>query len=319
VTPLLRVSDLTVRYRLKGKETLAAEDVDLEIPAPGYTLGLVGESGSGKTTLGMSIMNSIERPGEIVTGQVLYQGKDVLTLRDEELRSYRWREVSMVYQAAMNSLNPLTSAEEHLAELFREHLRAPKSEAKDSADRLLAEVGIRPERMGGFPHEFSGGMRQRIVIAMALALKPKILIADEPTSALDVVVQRQVLGLLKREVVKNGLSLIFITHEIALLPEVVDNVAVMYRGKVVEKGPLSRVLDSPQHPYTEMLVNSLLSLDSTPEVLRGKAVSPDDLEDVKEGCRFAPRCRYAFDMCRIEEPKLLQTEEGRVVACHKYN
>jgi peptide/nickel transport system ATP-binding protein len=319
MTSLLNISDLTVRYRLRGRETLATDGVNLDVPSPGYTLGLVGESGSGKTTLGMSMMNSIEKPGEIVSGKVTYQGRDVLGMSEEELRAYRWGEVSMVYQAAMNSLNPLTSAQGHLTEVFLEHRQMPKSEARETSRRLLAEVGIRPERAGGFPHEFSGGMRQRIVIAMALALKPKILIADEPTSALDVVVQRQILGLLRREVVKNGLSLIFITHEIALLPGLVDHVAVMYRGKVVEQGPLKKVLDSPQHPYTEMLVNSLLTLDSTQDVLGNRQVYKYEIDAVAKGCNFAPRCKYAFERCLEMEPELLPTEEGRAVACHKYN
>jgi peptide/nickel transport system ATP-binding protein len=320
MTSLLKVSDLTVRYRLRKRETLATDGVSLNIPNAGYTLGLVGESGSGKTTLGMSIMNMIEKPGEIVGGQVLYQGKDVLRESEEELRSYRWQEVSMVYQSAMNSLNPLTNARDHLVEVFREHTPTSKKEARIRALELLHEVGIKPERAGSFPHEFSGGMRQRIVIAMALALRPKLLIADEPTSALDVVVQRQILALLKREVAKNGLSLIFITHEIALLPGLVDNVAVMYQGELVEQGPLQKVLYQPQHPYTEMLITSLLSMDSSRDAVAARDTRDEDaLAPVTRGCRFANRCKYAFDRCSIERPKPLPTEEGRLVACHKYN
>jgi peptide/nickel transport system ATP-binding protein len=320
MTSLLKVSDLTVRYRLKRRETLATDGVSFEIPSSGYTIGLVGESGSGKTTLGMSIMNMIEKPGEVVSGEVLYQGKDVLKDTEEELRAYRWREVSMVYQSAMNSLNPLTNAREHLVEVFREHTSTSKNEAGIRALELLNEVGIKPDRATSFPHEFSGGMRQRIVIAMALALKPKLLIADEPTSALDVVVQRQILALLKREVEKNGLSLIFITHEISLLPSLVDNVAVMYQGEIVEQGELQSVLYQPQHPYTEMLVTSLLSMDSSRDVLARRSTEDEDaLAPPSQGCRFANRCKYVFDRCRTERPKLMPTEEGRLAACHKYN
>jgi peptide/nickel transport system ATP-binding protein len=320
MTPLLNISDLTVQYRLRKRATVAMDGVSLEIPVSGYTVGVVGESGSGKTTLGMGIMNMIEKPGEVVSGSVLFQGKEVLGLSDEMLRGYRWQQVAMVYQSAMNSLNPLTSALDHVVEVFLEHTQMSKAEARQEAIRLLSEVGIRPERARSFPHEFSGGMRQRIVIAMALALKPKILIADEPTSALDVVVQKQILRLLKREVAKNGLSLIFITHEIALLPGLVDNVVVMYKGQIVEQGPLATVIYSPKHPYTEMLVNSLLSMDSTRESLGKKVPESDDFVALgADACKFTNRCKYAFERCRVEKPLLLQTDGDRLVACHKYN
>jgi peptide/nickel transport system ATP-binding protein len=319
--PLLKIVDLTVRYRLRKRQTLATDQVSLEIPVSGYTLGIVGESGSGKTTLGMGIMNMIEKPGEIISGSVMFQGKEVLGRSDEVLRGYRWQQVAMVYQSAMNSLNPLTSALDHVVEVYLEHTQLSKSEARDLAVRLLSEVGIRPERVKSFPHEFSGGMRQRIVIAMALALRPKILIADEPTSALDVVVQKQILRLLKSEVEKNKLSLIFITHEIALLPGLVDNVVVMYKGQIVEQGPLEKVIYSPKHPYTEMLVNSLLSMDSTRKSLGNKTTEPDQFLALgASSCKFTSRCKYAFEKCRIVKPELLPTDTGdRFVACHKFN
>lgn len=321
MTALLRISDLSVRYRTKQNETLAVDRVSFEVPDPGYTVGLVGESGSGKTTLGMGIMNMIEEPGEITTGEVLYQGQDVLRKDEGELRKYRWQQVSMVYQSAMNSLNPLTSARDHLVEVYCEHAGIPKAEARDRATRQLLEVGIGIERLSHFPHEFSGGMRQRVVIAMALALKPKLMIADEPTSALDVVVQKQILSLLKSEVIKNHLSLLFITHEIALLPGLVDNVAVMYRGEIVEAGPLNKVLYEPQHPYTEMLLGSLLSMASTREAIGNTKTRMWDSsdEELSTGCKYANRCKYAFARCRVERPKLIPTSPGRLVACHKYN
>jgi peptide/nickel transport system ATP-binding protein len=319
--PLLKVSGLSVRYRSKKRETMAIDGVSFEIPESGFTVGLVGESGSGKTTLGMGIMNMIEKPGEITAGEVLYQGQDVLHKSEEELRSYRWQHVSMVYQSAMNSLNPLASARDHLVEVYREHGGLPMAKAREEAVQQLLDVGIGAERVRHFPHEFSGGMRQRVVIAMALALKPKLMIADEPTSALDVVVQKQILGLLKSEVIKNQLSLLFITHEIALLPGLVENVAVMYQGEVVEQGPLNKVLSDPEHPYTAMLLNSLLSMASTRDAIANKGTERWDSsrEELPKACKYANRCKYAFERCRVERPKLLPTSPGRLVACHKYN
>jgi peptide/nickel transport system ATP-binding protein len=215
---LVEIEGLTVEYGNGKAETIRAVDnVSLKIPANGYTLGLVGESGSGKTSLGMSIVNAIEPPGYISNGSIVYNGEDVLKLSPEELRLYRWKEVSMVYQSAMNSLSPVKSASNHVIEVLRQHLSISKSEAKEKSLELLSQVGIKKERTGDYQHQLSGGMRQRVVIAMALALSPKMLIADEPTSALDVVVQRQILSLLKKNVMERKLSLIFITHEIAIL------------------------------------------------------------------------------------------------------
>ena len=194
------MSEVSVRYKIEEREISALDNVSLTIPPGGYTLGVVGESGSGKTTLGMSILNSIERPGVLRAKSILFEGKDVLKLKKSELRKYRWQDVSMVYQSAMNSLNPVKNITDPIAEVMIEHNGESKSEAREKAVKLLSQVGIRPERAGDYPHEMSGGMRQRVVIALALALSPKLLIADEPTSALDVVVQKQILALLKNEI-----------------------------------------------------------------------------------------------------------------------
>src|SRR5580704_7965882 len=235
MTSLLKVTDLSVEYRIEGRKDpiVALDGVSLDLPETGYTLGIVGESGSGKTTLGMSIMRLIDHPGRIAGGRVEYKGADVLQMDKEELRRYRWKEVAMVYQSAMNSLNPVKSVSQPLVEVIQNHSRVPAPEARERALQLLSEVGIRKDRADDYPFEFSGGMRQRVVIALALALSPSLLIADEPTSALDVVVQRQILTLVRKKVEQNKLSLVFITHEIAILSGLVDNVAVLHGGEIV--------------------------------------------------------------------------------------
>jgi peptide/nickel transport system ATP-binding protein len=314
---LLNVHDLSVNYQVRRFSKLALDSVSLDIPSSGYSLGIVGESGSGKTTLGMSIMNLIEAPGKITGGSIQYREKDILDMSRSELRKYRWEEVSMIYQSAMNSLSPVKNVSGHIVEVIKEHTGASKREAREQALKLLAQVGIE-DRADGFPHELSGGMRQRAIIAMALVLSPKLLIADEPSSALDVVVQRQILALIKDQIKKRGLSLLFITHDIAILGGLVEHIAVMYQGEIVERGPLDKVVVEPMHPYTEMLLSSTLTLESDREVLNSTS-QESRLLAPRQGCRFANRCKYAFDRCRTEKPKLLETESGRLVACHKFN
>ncbi|MHB8567507.1 MAG: ABC transporter ATP-binding protein [Nitrososphaerales archaeon] len=318
---LLNISKLSVEYFTgRNAKITAVDNTDLVIPSTGYTLGLVGESGSGKTTLGTSIMNLIEFPGRITNGSVNFLGNNILEMSSEELRKFRWQEISMVYQSAMNSLNPVKDVSWHIVEVLRQHKKISNSEAMEQTIRLLTEVGIKPDRVKDFPHEFSGGMRQRVVIAMALALSPKLLIADEPTSALDVVVQRQILSLLKREVINRGLSLILITHEIAILKGLVENVAVMFSGEIAERGPTDKVLFEPLHPYTEMLIGSLLTMDSGEEMIRDIPIGRETGDVTpKVGCKYANRCKYVFDRCRTERPHLLEAEPGRYVACHKYH
>jgi peptide/nickel transport system ATP-binding protein len=257
-----------VGYGPASDRVIAVDELSLRIPGEGYTLGLVGESGSGKTTVGLSILNVIEPPGGILGGRVEYGEEDVLSMSEERLRDYRWNQVSMVFQSAMNSLSPVKKVSDHIVQVITEHSKTPKKEAREKAVHLLEDVGIEAERVDGYPHEFSGGMRQRVVVAMALALNPKLLIADEPTSALDVVVQRQILSLLKGTITKTNLSMIFITHELAILKNLVDNIAVMRRGRIVELGPTEKILFEPMHPYTQMLVNSVLPLDLKRENIR---------------------------------------------------
>jgi peptide/nickel transport system ATP-binding protein len=317
---LLEVSNLSVEYKIDELRIHALDQVSISVPDRG-SLGIVGESGSGKTTLGMGIMNLIEPPGRISTGQVKYMEKKVLDLSDKELRKYRWEDVAMIYQSAMNSLNPVKTITHPIAEVLRYHKRLTKSEAYIQTIKLLQDVGISQDRALAYPHEMSGGMRQRVVIALALALSPKLLIADEPTSALDVVTQKQILSLIRRQVVQNGRSLIFITHEIALLNGLVEEVAVMYSGEVVERGKLEDVVFSPLHPYTEMLLSTILTVDSS---LKGLADLSTTIREKSapvqvNACRYSNRCKYAFDRCTKERPLLKQAKDGRLVACHKYN
>ncbi len=318
MTNLLSVSDLSVRYIVGGRTRHAVDKASLNIPSTGHTIGIVGESGSGKTTLGLSLMNLIEPPGNIESGQIFFMDKNVLSMNSEELRKFRWHEVAMVYQSAMNSLNPVKSITSHIVEVLREHTDISKGEARERAIKLLSDVGIKPERADAYSHELSGGMRQRAVIAMALALSPKLLIADEPTSALDVVVQKQILLLLKKQVSEARLSLFFITHEIALLGDLVEFVVVMFAGEIVERGALKKVLFEPLHPYTQMLIGSLLTLDSTREVL-GRSAAKDSMVIPEVGCKFAARCKYVFARCRVERPLLMEVDSGRFVSCHKYS
>jgi oligopeptide/dipeptide ABC transporter ATP-binding protein len=297
---------------------MALHGTSLDVYPSGYKLGIVGESGIGKTTLGLSMMNLIEPPGRIVGGRLEYAGRDLLSMSPEEARRYRWKEVAMVFQSAMNAFSPVKKTSEHIAEVISERTEASRSKARDEALRWLSEVGIESEYADSFPHELSGGMKQRAMVAMALALSPKLLIADEPTSALDVVVQKQILFLLKREVSRLGLSLVFITHDLPLLWGLVDDVAVMFAGEVVEKGPVSQVLRNPRHPYTEQLVSSLLTLDTNVRVSDIKTLDFGQ-QVAEEGCRFRFRCKYAFERCRKERPMLKEVEKGSYVACHKYD
>ena len=264
-------------------------------------------------------MGLINNPGKITTGEIAYKGADILKMTPDELRSYRWKEVSMIFQSAMNSLNPVKRSADHITEVIRDHSKKSRSEARETALRLLSEVGIEKDHADDFPHELSGGMRQRVVIALALALSPKLIIADEPTSALDVVVQKQILALLKREISERGLSLIFITHDLPILAGLVDYISVMFAGEIVEYGEAEDIFKTPLHPYTEALLSSLLTLDSKE--------NPRSLSELREthkpvasvGCKYQNRCRYAFDRCKTERPMLLEAETGRMVACHKYS
>jgi oligopeptide/dipeptide ABC transporter ATP-binding protein len=318
--PLVRVEEVSVEYALEGSVTRALDQVSLDIGGKGDAVGLVGESGSGKTTLGMALMNLIEPPGRIVSGKVDYDERNVLAMNAAELREYRWRQVAMVFQSAMNSLSPVRKASDHIVEVLVEHMKVPKSEAREKAFSLLSEVGIESQYADAYPHELSGGMRQRVVIALALALSPRLMIADEPTSALDVVVQKQILALLQREVAQRDLSLLFVTHDIPILRGLVKRVAVMFAGEVVESGDANKIFSEPLHPYTEELLGSLVTLDLDDREMPDMATEKRSLEHIAPtGCKYRNRCKYAFERCKTERPALRKVDGGRMVACHKYS
>ncbi len=314
---LLKVENLKVYYfSLKGV-VRAVDDVSFELRR-GEVLGLAGESGCGKSTLGYALIRLVPPPGRIVGGRILFDGIDLLTLPEHKLRKeIRWKRISMVFQGAMNALNPVRTVGDQIAEAIMAHENVTKKEALQRAAELLKLVGIDPRRVNSYPHEFSGGMKQRVVIAMALALKPDLVIADEPTTALDVVVQAQIINLLKKLKNEYNMSLILISHDLSLIAEMADKLAVMYAGKIVEYGPSDILYESPAHPYTQGLLKSIPRLRG-PKKLEWIPGQPPDLRSPPPGCRFSPRCPYATERCRREEPPRVEISPGHYVACWLY-
>jgi peptide/nickel transport system ATP-binding protein len=312
---LLEVSDLKVYYFTSRGVVKAVDNVGFSIRR-GEILALAGESGCGKSTLGYALMRLVPPPGRIVSGSIKFNGVDVLGLSEEEFRKkIRWRGISMIFQGAMNSLNPVMKIGDQIAEIFRIHLGLPKQEGIKRSRELLKMVGLDPEKVNAYPHELSGGMKQRVVIAMALALNPPLIIADELTTALDVVVQAQILNLLKSLQREKGISMIVISHDLSLLAEIADSIAVMYAGKIVEYGSSDIVYKNPQHPYTLGLIDSIPRLSGGKTELKGIPGEPPDLINPPPGCRFHPRCPFAMDICRKEEPPIVELKHGHRVAC----
>ncbi len=312
---ILRVEGLRVYYSTPKGYVRAVDDVSFSLHR-GESLAVVGESGSGKTTLGLTLMRALPKNANIVSGRIFLNGEDTLSVSNEEFRKkYSWRVISMVFQGAMNSLNPVLRVGEQIAEPLIYKGGLSREEARKIAEEFIELVGMPREFYNRYPHELSGGMKQRIVIAMALVMKPQILILDEPTSALDVTIQAQIINLVKDLIDSLKLSVIFITHDVALASDVSDRIAVMYGGQIVELGRLDQVLgDYPIHPYTEKLLASLPRLrgDNVPEFIPGR---PPDLASPPPGCRFHPRCPYVFDKCRVEDPPLFRQDSGHLVKC----
>lgn len=317
---ILEVRDLAVDYG-QGRSALhALAGVDLTLHR-GELLGISGESGSGKSTFAATITRLLRPPGRIISGSVRYHPRhdppvDVLTMAEAALRRWRWEEVSVVFQAAMNSLNPVARVSSQLTDVLEVHRPEMDKRARLDRARELAElVGIHESRLSAYPHQLSGGMRQRIMIAMALALDPEIVIMDEPTTALDVVVQREILTRMSELRARLGFSVIFITHDLSLLLELADEIAVMYAGKIVESGAVEETLLYPKHPYTEGLLTSIPSRVARGQrlnVIKGTVPNPFRLP---KGCRFEPRCPYAFEPCKPHEPPLEAISSDRRVRC----
>jgi oligopeptide/dipeptide ABC transporter ATP-binding protein len=288
----------------------AVDGVDLSIEKAG-TLGVVGESGSGKSVTALSIMRLIDLPGRIEPGSsITFGGRDLATLPEDEMTAIRGNDISMIFQEPMTSLNPVFTVGEQIAESVRLHQGADRKEAEERAVEMMRLVGIpsAEKRIHDYPHQMSGGMRQRVMIGMALSCNPKLLIADEPTTALDVTVQAQILELMKDLRERLGMAILLITHDLGVVAEMVDQVAVMYAGKIVERGPVKEIFASPEHPYTEALLKSIpllgMRYTTTPlKAIRGMVPSPLDWP---QGCRFAPRCDYAFEKCVRELPPLFE-------------
>jgi oligopeptide/dipeptide ABC transporter ATP-binding protein len=302
---LVEIRGLVVGYKGKGGFGKAVDAVDLSIRR-GEALGLVGESGCGKTTLGLSLLQ-LNRPGKVLAGSVKVGSTEVLALKGEDLRRYRWKTTAMIFQSAMNALDPVKTIESQIVETMMQHSKVTKEEAKSKVADLLRLVNIDPSRVSAYQHELSGGMKQRVVIAMSLCLDPKLLIADEPSTALDVVVQASILRTLKRLKEELGLTVILISHDISIMPRMTDRLAVMYAGKIVEIGPTAQVLGNPQHPYTQALLKAMPTIGVQSKI-QGIPGGLPSIFERPAGCRFHPRCPYAFDRCKAEEPSLVGKE-----------
>jgi peptide/nickel transport system ATP-binding protein len=321
-TGLLELRQLEVEYGFGDRPARAVDGVDLAIHQ-GEVLGLAGESGCGKTTIANAVMQILRPPARIAGGSILFEGEDIVRKRPQELRRYRWRNVSMVLQSAMNALNPVMKIGEQFMDAMQAHEKIHRKQALARAGELLELVGIDHRRVSSYPHQLSGGMRQRVVIAMALSLEPELIIMDEPTTALDVVVQREILQqveALKRDF---GFAVLFITHDLSLLLEFADRIAIMYAGEIVETASAERLAANPQHPYTQGLLDSFPPLSGPVLPLTGIPGAPPDLRDPPTGCRFHPRCPHCLpeqaDLYRrqtTERPKLRLIEQGHEVACH---
>ncbi|MFF2651169.1 ABC transporter ATP-binding protein [Streptomyces sp. NPDC058045] len=324
-TPLLEVRDLHVEFKLRDAVTKAVNGVSYSVDA-GETLAVLGESGSGKSVTAQAVMGILDSPpGRIAGGQILFQGQDILTLDESERRKLRGAKMAMIFQDALSSLNPVLSVGFQLGEMFRTHQGLSRKDAKAKAIELMDRVRIPAarERVGDFPHQFSGGMRQRIMIAMALALEPDLIIADEPTTALDVTVQAQVMDLLAELQREYNMGLILITHDLGVVADVADKIAVMYAGRIVETAPVHELYKRPAHPYTRGLLESIPRLDQKGQELFAIKGLPPNLQKIPSGCAFNPRCSVAQDICRTDLPPLVPVTEsdgteiaGRGSACH---
>ena len=315
---ILQIKNLQVSFPIHIGTVRAVDDVSLDI-CRGEVMGLVGESGCGKSTLGFSILKLLRPPGKIAGGKIIYNGKDVVSMSEKELLSFRGREVSMIFQDPLTSLNPLFRVGDQFVEAIRTHEPDVKpGQAWERAEQILKHLGIAPERLVEYPHQMSGGMRQRIMIGMGLVLNPGLLIADEPTTALDVIVEAQFLDLLNRLREKFNLTILLISHNLGIVAQMADRVTVMYGGRIVESGPALELFGNPRHPYTQGLLASIPNIKLDQPELQTMPGAPPDLVDPPPGCVFAPRCPRAMERCRKQRPEEFNVS-GMRVACWLYD
>jgi oligopeptide/dipeptide ABC transporter ATP-binding protein len=315
--PLLEIKGLKTHFHTFTGVIKAVDGVDLEL-GQGEILGVVGESGGGKSVLGFSIIQLIDAPGRIAAGEIWFNGRRLDTLGEDQLRAIRGKDITMIFQDPMTSLNPLYTIQDQMEEVMKLHDRLSAGQRRQRCLQLLKEVGIpEPEsRLKNYPHQFSGGMRQRVIVAIALASRPKLVIADEPTTALDVTIQSQILKLMRRLVKHHGASLMLITHDLAVVAEMADAVIVMYCGRIVEKGGVSDIIRGSRHPYTRGLLASIPKMTGSERRLSQIPGMVPDARNLPPGCSFAARCEFAHNRCRAEEPRLTTVGPGHDVACH---
>ncbi len=314
---LLEIKNLTVHYQSYDATVHAVENLNLSL-GNGETLGLVGETGAGKTTTVKSIMRILPTPpARVVSGEIFFDGQDLLKVSEKEMRKIRGKEIAMIFQDPMTSLNPVMTVADQIAEVIRLHDGGSRAEAHKKACDMLELVGIRPERGSDYPHQFSGGMKQRVVIAMALACNPEFLVLDEPVSALDVSIQAQVLNLMQQLQKDRGLTYLFISHNLSVVKHISDRIAVMYLGRMVELADCKQLFKNPVHPYTKALLSAVpiprLDVKTERILLEGDVPSP---VNPAPGCRFAGRCAQCMERCTAEQPELREIEPGHFVACH---
>jgi oligopeptide/dipeptide ABC transporter ATP-binding protein len=317
VTAILEIEDLSVHFPISIGTVRAVEGVDLHLEE-GEVMGLVGESGCGKSTLGFSILRLLRPPGRIVRGRILYHGRDVVQMAEPGLLALRGSKIAMIFQDPLTSLNPLFRIDEQFIETLLTHEKAlNREQAVDRAERMLESLGISQERLFEYPHQMSGGMRQRIMIGMGLILNPDLLIADEPTTSLDVIVEAQFLDLLNDLRKQYSLTILLITHNLGNVAQLADRITVMYGGTIAEVGPASEIFDRPLHPYTQGLLSSIPNIKLDQPALKTMPGSPPDLVQPPAGCVFHPRCPQAMDVCRHDKPQVFK-RDGHLVRCWLY-
>jgi oligopeptide/dipeptide ABC transporter ATP-binding protein len=315
---ILEVKDLQVHYAVRTGTIKGVDHVDLTVHE-GETLGLVGESACGKSTLGRALLRLVSEPGQIVGGQILFHGEDLLSKDQTEMAQIRGNRISMIFQDPMTSLDPLQRIDDHFVETVRTHQKGVrKAEALEMARTMFDHLGIQSERLSDYPHQLSGGMRQRVMIGLALILSSELVIADEPTTSLDVIVEAQILDLLKQLKEAYHMTLILISHNLGIVAELADRLAVMYAGKLVEVAPAQQLFDEPLHPYTQGLLASVPNIRLEDEELRTMAGAPPDLIHPPSGCRFHPRCSQVMERCRYEEPVFEQVGPKHSTMCWLY-